>query len=52
MDRAHAAWTAFILDGDPGRPRYDLTARTTAVIDEQWSTTTGTGHGDRVPTTP
>ncbi|MFF6992398.1 hypothetical protein [Streptomyces sp. NPDC010273] len=27
-------------------------ARTTAVIDEQGSATTGTGHGDRVPTTP
>ncbi|MGQ4432035.1 MULTISPECIES: hypothetical protein [unclassified Streptomyces] len=49
-DRPHAAWTAFIRDGDPGWPRYDLTARTAAVIDEQGSTITGTDHGDRVPT--
>ncbi|MGR3874642.1 carboxylesterase/lipase family protein [Streptomyces graminifolii] len=51
-DRTHAAWTAFIRDGHPGWPRYDLTARTTAVIDEQWSTATSAGHGDRVPTAP
>ncbi len=51
-DRTHAAWTAFIRDGDPGWPRYDLTARATAVIDEHWSTTTTADHGDRVPTAP
>ncbi|MFJ2886814.1 carboxylesterase/lipase family protein [Streptomyces sp. NPDC087305] len=51
-DRTHAAWIAFIRDGDPGWPRYGLTAHATAVIDEHWSTTTTADHGDRVPTAP
>ncbi|MET0493317.1 MAG: carboxylesterase family protein [Actinoplanes sp.] len=45
-DRTHAAWTAFIRDGDPGWTPYDLEARTTAVIDEQW-TTVGVTDGSR-----
>ncbi|MEV6012754.1 carboxylesterase family protein [Streptomyces sp. NPDC051976] len=36
-DRTHAAWTAFIREGDPGWIPYDLATRATAVIDEQWS---------------
>jgi len=55
-DRTHAAWTAFIRDGDPGWTPYDLAARATVVIDERWSMISGGGDqgaGSRaVPSTP
>jgi para-nitrobenzyl esterase len=33
-DTAHGAWVRFVADGDPGWPRYTLTHRSTALIDE------------------
>jgi len=33
-DTVHAAWVRFVTDGDPGWPRYDLNARTTALLAE------------------
>ncbi|MEV0905571.1 MBL fold metallo-hydrolase [Streptomyces hokutonensis] len=55
-DRTHAAWTAFIRDGDPAWTPYDLAARATVVIDERWSMISGGGDqgaGSRaVPSTP
>jgi para-nitrobenzyl esterase len=34
-DTAHAAWVRFVADGDPGWPRYESGARTTALLDER-----------------